>query len=242
MRHILSVLGNRMRIINPYRFVLGGNDAYTKLLLHFNGADESTTFTDSSASAHEDTANGDAQLDTAQKKFGTASGLFDGTGDFVDFADHSDFEMGGGDFTIDFWFRPTNTSAGLRHLVGKYTFGVYSPWFIYQEGTSVKLYASSNGSGFDVAVARTIATGISADTWYHIAYVRNGTTYTTYKDGVQSDTFENASTLYDSAMPVRIGASSSTQQGYLGHIDELRISKGIARWTSNFTPPTSEYS
>ena len=77
--------------------------AFTKSLLHFDGADASTTFTDESGKTF--TARGNAQLDTAQQKFGTASGLFDGTGDYIDTPDHADWFLGTGDFTIDFWVR-----------------------------------------------------------------------------------------------------------------------------------------
>src|SRR3990167_5725818 len=75
-------------------------DSYTQLLLHCDGVDAATTFTDEIGKAV--TANGNAQIDTAQKKFGTASGLFDGTGDYLSLADSDDWNFGAGDFTIDF--------------------------------------------------------------------------------------------------------------------------------------------
>ena len=79
-------------------------DEYTKLLLHCDGADGSTTFIDS-ATGKTITASGNAQIDTAQYKFGGASGLFDGTNDFLYTPNHADFTFGTGDFTIDFWVR-----------------------------------------------------------------------------------------------------------------------------------------
>src|SRR5262245_32929117 len=83
-----------------------GNDTNCKVLLHFNGTDTATTITDSNAggSAHTWTAAGNAQIDTAASKFGGASGLFDGTGDWVTTSDHADFTLGSGAFTIDLWF------------------------------------------------------------------------------------------------------------------------------------------
>jgi hypothetical protein len=89
---------------NPLSAALAdGNDTYTKVLLHFDGSDASTTITDSNSggSAHTWTAAGNAQIDTAQYKFGGASGLFDGTGDWVTTPDHADFTLGSSDFTID---------------------------------------------------------------------------------------------------------------------------------------------
>ena len=75
-------------------------DIYTKSLLHFNGADASTTFTDESGKAW--TASGHAQIDTAQSVFGGASGLFDGTDDYIYAADSDDWNLGTLDFTVDF--------------------------------------------------------------------------------------------------------------------------------------------
>ena len=99
-------------------------DSYTKLMLHMEGSDGSTTFTDEIGKAV--TANGNAQIDTAQKKFGAASGLFDGTGDYLTLANSNDWSFGSGDFTIDFWVNhattPTSsvvinyyTAGGIRH-------------------------------------------------------------------------------------------------------------------------------
>ena len=84
-------------------------DAYTKALLHFDGADESTTFTDESGKTW--TAQDNAQLDTSVKKFGTASGLFDGTGDYVDSEVSADFGFGTDDFTVDFWMKSGQSSG-----------------------------------------------------------------------------------------------------------------------------------
>lgn len=96
----------------PYQHLVGGNDQYTKLLLHCDGADASTTFTDASQAAHGNaTPNGNAQVDTAQSKFGGASALFDGTGDFLSYADHADWHFGSGDFMADFWVRFNSVST-----------------------------------------------------------------------------------------------------------------------------------
>ena len=85
---------------------MAGLDSNTKLLLHCNGSDESTTFTDSSDSGHTVTAGGDAQVDTAQKKFGTGSVLFDGTSDYLSVANSSEFDLDDTEsWTIDYWVR-----------------------------------------------------------------------------------------------------------------------------------------
>ena len=92
------------------------NDA---LLLHFDGADGSTTFTDSSLTPKTFTANGDAQIDTADSKFSGASGLFDGTDDYITTPDSADFVLGSEDFTIDLWFNCNAPSGAIRHLAGQ---------------------------------------------------------------------------------------------------------------------------
>ena len=86
-------------------FAVVGIDANTVLMLHFNGNDGSTNFVDSSFGNRSVTANGNAQIDTAQSKFGSASGLFDGAGDYLSLADSDDWNFGSGDFTIDSWVR-----------------------------------------------------------------------------------------------------------------------------------------
>ncbi|MCH7827478.1 MAG: hypothetical protein IIC75_05850 [Bacteroidetes bacterium] len=92
----------------------GGIDNFTKLMLHMNGTDTSTVFTDDSASAHSVTANGNAQIDTAQSVFGGASGLFDGTGDYLSIPDNADFDVGGGDWCVDFRVRFNTVPTGAE--------------------------------------------------------------------------------------------------------------------------------
>src|SRR3989338_6322305 len=86
------------------------HDSYTKLMLHMEGADAGTTFTDTETTPKAVTANGNAQIDTAQSKFGGASGLFDGAGDYLTIPSSSAFDFGTGNFTIDFWVRLASNS------------------------------------------------------------------------------------------------------------------------------------
>jgi hypothetical protein len=76
-----------------------------------DGADNSTTFTDSSPTAHTVTRSGDAKISTTQSQFGGASAYFDGTGDYLTVANSEAFNFGSGDFTIDCWIRPAAVSA-----------------------------------------------------------------------------------------------------------------------------------
>lgn len=212
---------------------IGGNDAFTKLLLHCDGVDGSTAFTDVSASAHTVTANGNAQVDTAQSKFGGASALFDGTSDSLSMAASSDWDLGAvgsGDFTIDFWVR-FNVVASQQRLISAGT-----GWELYMaSATSIGLWTAP-------ATQTTWAWTPSTGTWYHVALERvtnvlrlyvNGTSL---GDGTDRDMGSASNSLY-------IGTYVNGSTGPLnGWMDEIRVSKGIARWTSNFTPPASAYS
>lgn len=93
----------------------GACDANTMVMAHLNGTDGSTTITDSAPTPNSLTANGNMQLDTAQVKFGSASGLFDGSGDYINIPDAAWMDFGDGDFTVDFWVR-------FRVVTGTQTF------------------------------------------------------------------------------------------------------------------------
>ena len=223
---------------------MAGIDEYTKLLLHCNGADSSTSFPDSSDSNHSVTANGNAQVDTAQSKFGGASGLFDGTGDYLSVPDHADWTFGSGDFTIDFWLR--RNANGATYLLGQshtdYSAGSRA-WEMNLDASD-KLQSVVWVSGANPEnQGTTLSNAITADnTWHHLAMVRYGNTLTQYIDGIADGTKDiTGMSVQDSAYPLYI-CSLSGLSPINGWIDEFRVSKGIARWTANFTPPTNAYS
>ena len=149
-------------------------------MLHCDGTDASTTFTDSSTTPHTVTANGNAQVDTSQSQFGGASGLFDGTGDYLSIPETTDFDFGTGDFTIDFWLRFNTGSTSLaRDLfeLGLYSQnkGVAAQW----NGFSILVYFNGGTEIFTGAWAPT------ENTWYHLAMARSGTNFRVFIDGTQ---------------------------------------------------------
>jgi hypothetical protein len=223
---------------------VSGNDAYTTVLLHMDGADAGTTFTDVNAggSAHVWTATGNAQLDTAEKKFGSASGLFDGTGDYISTPHTTDWVFGSADWTIDFWFNRASNGV-LRSFIRGETTGFVRCFQLY--------LLSTNDLHVDVTYpnlgSKTI-TGTTTFTtagWNHVALVRNGDTMTLYVNGVSEGTPVTGLTgeaVRSPSGPLIVGAGANGGSDYWnGWIDEVRISKGIARWTENFTPPTGAY-
>jgi hypothetical protein len=219
---------------------VGGIDSYAKLALHANGTDASTTFTDSSSGAKTVTANGNAQVDTAQSKFGGAAALFDGTGDSLSLADSADWDFGTSDFTIDFWYRFNAFTNQVLFDVGNGGASGGKGVLAYITDTQVmQIYVNGN-KVFQVTLS--MATG----NWYHFAVVRSGTTVTLYQGGISKASGTDSADVTGSTAGVRLGVANSTGYSGLdanGWMDEFRISKGVARWTSNFDSslPSAEY-
>lgn len=209
-------------------------------LLHMDGADASTTFTD--VKGHTFTASGNAQIDTAQSKFGGSSGLFDGTSDYVSSADSADWELGSGDFTIEMFVRLNSVAAGLAYIVGKLdsTATDVASFAIARSTASLVFYASSNNSSFDIANAASFATGLTTGVWYHVAINRTGTAWRGYIDGVGTSLATSAASIFNNSYQLRVGGPTNNLW-HNGWIDELRITKGVGRYPSNFTPPTAAF-
>ena len=213
------------------------------LLLHCNGSDGSTTFTDSSAHAHSITPSGDAQIDTAQSKWGGASGLFDGTGDWLTCPSHSSLDLQTGDFTIECWIRPSalssyHTIASHLHSDG------YSPWVLYLDAwnKSPKLVFSFSTTSSNWRI-ETAEGALSTGTWYHVAATRSGNDFRLFLDGDLIGTQTRSITLRSTAAPVRIGVNNPVDfpNLFAGWIDDFRITKGVARYTAAFDAPTAEF-
>ena len=223
--------------------VSGGTtwDSYTKLMLHCDGADASTTFTDEIGKTV--TAVGNAQIDTAQQKFGTGSGLFDGTGDYLTVPDSDDWNFGTGDFTIDKRVRFNDIASSSRGFIGQYV-DVDNQWYFYRDVDDTKLYFYAILGGV-VKANYNVVWSPSINTWYHLALVRSGTNIYMFIDGV-SQTLTVTTAISTNSMPdlaavLTIGTMGVGTKMMNGWMDEVRVSKGIARWTANFTPSTSAY-
>ncbi|MCX6751581.1 MAG: LamG domain-containing protein [Candidatus Nomurabacteria bacterium] len=221
------------------------DDTYTKLLLHMDGANASTTFTDEAGKTI--TAVGNAQISTAQSKFGGASGLFDGTGDYLSVPDNDDWDFWGGDFTVDFWVYPT--SAVGYHIIYWHggTGGVSSSGYIYLYGNNtsntIQFGAVNAGTAYFDLYPATY--DISVNTWTHVAIVKSGTTIYCFINGVSKTPLygtQLSGSMTTLTGDLHIGDRvSDGWSPFVGNIDEFRVSKGIARWTANFTPPTRAY-
>ncbi len=227
----------------------GGIDSNVVLMLHSNGTDASTTFTDSSSGSKTVTANGNAQVDTAQSKFGSASALFDGSGDYLTAADSNDWNFGTGNFTIDFWIRFNAITAedGLIAISNTSSAQDINNLFTLRiSGTNSSNLQFLVKSGGSTLIDQSAAHGFSTGNWYHVALIRgwggNANDWAVTVNGTTIMSFTNSSTMPDFTSNLRIGDDPYSGNSPLnGWMDEIRISKSTARWTASFTAPSAEY-
>jgi hypothetical protein len=217
------------------------------LLVHFDGVDAATATTD--VKGHALTFAGNAQLDTAEKKFGTASYLGDGTGDYLSTPDSDDWYLPG-EFTIEAWVKPNFSGIKTGYIIAHGTFvNPNFDWalrYTYTNATTKRFVFEfyPTGSSASVKSADTGGLDIDQGVFHHVAAVRNASNeFRIYLDGVdvtvgvQSD----ASTT-NTTGSLHIGTLIAGSQSYVGWIDEVRITKGVCRYTGNFTPPTEAFS
>ncbi|QIG76741.1 concanavalin A-like lectin/glucanase protein [Rhizobium phage RHph_Y52] len=218
----------------------GGIDTNTLLMLHCDGLNNSTSFPDSSSNNRTVTAVADAKVSTSQSVFGGASVVLDGTGDYLSVPDSDDFAFGTGNFTIDMRVRVTNFGGGGMFVshenpgtpLNCYRFYVASTGAVY-----FQLY-SANSLVFNINSAAGV---VALNTWYHIAVVRNGNTFTIYANGVSVATGTSTASIPNYTGPLKFGMGpTSNNQFFNGFFDEIRVSN-VARWTANFTPPATAY-
>lgn len=217
-------------------------DSYQVLLLQGNGTDASTTITDYEGKTMTAVAN--AQLDTAQYKFGTASILLDGTGDYVTTPDVAAWDIGADDYTIEAWVR-FNALPGdgtYMTLVSQYEAVTdYWQFTVLNTGGTYSLEFLFYGGAADQTVT-VDSTGLSADTWYQLAMDKDGNDYYFFQDGVlQGAKQTNANSVDAVAGVLEIGGYNGANNEFNGWIDELRVSDGYARHIAAYTPPAAQY-
>ena len=177
---------------------------------------------------------GNAQISTVQSKFGGSSMYFDGSGDWLNTTSNPALGYGTGNFTIEFWMYPTSGTAlqiMFDQRVGSPTRD--APTIYTLSGI---IYYYVNGGN------RITGSTLSLNIWSHIAICRSGTSTKLFINGTQSGSTSTDSTNYV-ASPVRIGDGNdgTSTYPYSGYIDDLRITNGVARYTSTFTPPTQAF-
>jgi hypothetical protein len=204
------------------------------LLLHMNGTNASTNFIDSSLNGFTVTANGDAQISTAQSKYGGASGYFDGGGDYLSVVDSSLFNFDLEDFTIETWLYMQG--EGLQIIVAKWDAAGTNAWQIYYNDGDLVFQSSED--------TFLVSGSITSSQWTHLAITRQGTSLRFFIDGNLIDTLVCGDDLSGTAdLSIAANDINNGEGGanfYMGYMDDLRIIKGEAKYTASFTPPTSQ--
>src|SRR3990167_2786494 len=218
-----------------------GIDASTVLCLHCDGADDSTTFIDSSPLANTVTANGNAKIDTDKSQFGGASAIFDGVNATrLTVGSRTAFYMGASSFTIQLWIYPSTLSGTTAIFTQWGGGGAAGQFYLDSESGAVNFYYTTDGAGeTPVATGITLKTG----TWQHIAVTRVGTVLVFHKNGALTGTGAGNFTFNNSTRPVNLSTyADGAGQAINGWVDELKWDIGVARYTSaSFTVPTSAF-
>lgn len=206
------------------------NYSSVSLLLHLDGANNSTAFTDSSSNVKTITYAGAAKLSTATSKFGGSSLLLDGSGSYLTTAANADFALGSGDFTVEAFVKTTAT--GERVIVDLYTSG----------GWQLTVYGGKL-SWYDTTRALVGSINVNDGAWHHVVVQRSSATLKFFVDGA-TDGSVASSTNYTATGALSIGAQVASRNAtydFIGNIDEVRITRGVARYSSAFTAPTAAF-
>ncbi|MDD5589745.1 MAG: LamG domain-containing protein [Candidatus Portnoybacteria bacterium] len=210
-------------------------DEYTKLLIQSHEPADSTIFVDSSQYAHSISKLPGVHHETNEAKFIPSSIFFDGRFGRLIVNDSDDWNFGSGNFTIDAWVNFARVANG--NFVTQYTDGSNYFQFLYYSG---QLYLEARVSGVNV-FSVTPSWTPRRDNWYHIACVRDGSNVKVFVNGIMLEEQTGVSgSVGDFTRPLFIG-SDGWGDDFRGYIEELRVSKGVARWTSDFPPPIAPY-
>jgi hypothetical protein len=200
---------------------------------------QSNRFVDNSSNAFAITTNGSPSVQAFSPFNPTAawsaatyggSGYFDGSGDSLTATNNAAYDFGSGAFTIEAWAFPTTASQLAFAARGQST--GFEGWII----STTNFLATTNGSSWDITI--TFTTALTANAWNHVAIVRNGNVYTAYLNGVANGTTTVSGSIVAGTAVAVIGRRNG-QTDYSGYISNLRIVKGTAVYTANFTPPTA---
>ncbi len=214
-------------------------------LLHFNGTNGSTTFTDEKGKTW--TANGSAALDTSDKKFGSASLYLSATGtpgNNIQSPTSADWAFGNGDFTIEMWAKQQTANIGAGQYLGMFTVAETGGLGCFLFDTAQKLNMTSVFASVLLTGTAVAGTG----SWDHYAWSKETISGTAHNylffNGVQCGTNTVASNFVQQLARIgrRGGSGGGTDSGqFQGWIDEFRATKGVCRYNANFTPPTAPF-
>lgn len=226
-------------LLNPYRFFtpIPACDPYwnnVTSLLHFNGADGSTTIVDQKGLSWSQSSDL-VVLDTEFKKYGTSSAMAmtpSPGGNRLALSSNVAFGFGTGDFTIEFWVKPDVSSTFSYATIIQLNNGVFNHAIYFNGGNSFI---------FRFGTEDQTKTGIIDGQWYHIAVVRTYGVTKCFVDGEQVGSNVPNNENYGSSLPCYLFATLQGGNYFRGWMDEFRVTKGVGRYTSNFTPDAIEF-
>jgi hypothetical protein len=229
-------------VANQMRRASGAGDSHfssVSLLLHMDGSSGSTTFVDKSPLALAVTPAGSADVSSAQSLFGGGSLNVPAVADYLSVANNAALNFDAGDFSIEIaaYFKAAPSSAG-EYLFSKWsTAGATDEYTFYATNTALAFSFRSTGGGD----FRTCSGGFTfaAGQWYQLAVKRSGDLFSVWVDGSQVGSTTLSFTLNSSSTPPTVGRiNGSTAYGCNAYLDELRVTKGIAR---SFSIQTSAF-
>ena len=215
------------------------------LLLHCNGANGSTTFVDSSLYAHAMTARNTAAVTTSSPIMGSGSALMTAVNDTIITPAHSSLSFGSGDFTLEILYKSAAHSRPYPVVICNGNFG-YNKWQICDRHSSLyptkftfNVFNCSPSSPLLVS-----STTVNDDTVYALAVCRTSNTFRFFVNGALEDTQTFTGSLDTGSGDVVYIGADATQTGLTtinGREDEVRLTKGVGRYVSNFMVPTGEF-
>jgi len=226
--------------------IIDPNISSVELLLDFNDVHGNGNLTDTSPSGKTVSAAGNAAVSTTQNKFGTHSLALDGTGDYVSAPYSTDWDFGTGDFTIELWYRPDSTvgqQQGLIQCMGTTSGTGWALTYFQSSNTFYLQFLDQASSTLTQVPTTSFRNYISDNTWAHIALSRQGTAFRTFVDGALVSTTTSSYSPKPSVnglLKIGVGSGNDWLSNHYakGYIDGVRVTKGVARYTSAFTTPT----
>jgi hypothetical protein len=204
------------------------------LLCHFDTINSAGRFIDSSRNNLAITSSGNVGLSTSQYKFGGASANFDGTGDYLVTPTTSVLTFGTNDLTVELWIYQTVSSVGAyKVIVGDNVYSSVGGWTLYSYNNQLNLW---KGGTELIAPSGTL----TLNSWNYVVWTRQSGNNRIFINGTQVGSTVSDSTNYTSTA-IYVGSSKTNTLNFAGYMDELRITKGVARYTGNFTPPNAPF-
>ena len=209
------------------------------LLLKGDGPDGSTNIIDSSVNNHSVTVHGNAKISTAQSKFGGSSFVFDGSGGYLAVSD-PEMNFGTGNYTIELFARGMGSQPRLYPVLFTSEIGAQfgTGSFFFRDNFAGDVVSVSHGTTRVITTSHALRFDNS---WRHFALTRGGGTLRLYIDGVLAGSSTTTLAMNFSELTIGFARYSPSHTSFNGYIDELRITKGVARYTANFTPPTEPF-